>query len=1014
MRSRLTQQLRWAPRAGQLVARELAAALPGAEALEPQGFVAPLTPRDTAIFLLQIAAEIEHALLVQYLYAYFSLRDSGLTPERQAQVDRWRGILFEIAQEEMAHLVSVQNLLRFVGGPISLEREDYPFRSDLYPFHFQLEPLTRDALAKYAFAEMPAVDPGQVPPGVTRAEYEEIRSRAALADPGNPLNHVGPLYRRIREIFASELTQEDFRPETLSYQATPDAWRGHPGLLILPVSSREDALRCIDQIAEQGEGPGMEQGATASHYLRFLSIYREFPEPGDWMPARWLPSNPNTSPQPHSDPVLERGRIRHHLAVGWAQLLNHRYRMLLADLAHSLSLDQDGGGTRRPEIRNWAFREMAHLTQLSGILMGLPLRSEQPQGPFAGPPFELPYTLQLPELEADRWLLQRDLIRDADALSAAIRRVEQDAARLAVLQSIQAEDQARLSGVIMPRLAELLPRRTVSEIKELRILPALAIGRLGSSPVPLACYSLVPNPDQPDGYRRIQPEETLVLDRATGEIVRSEVPDTIRFRDDQGQIHPVAPFLEVWARFTDDGPLEPLTVARLTELGLTPADVRWQVRAANHKVFRRTRQENDQVTADTGAFSDHGAKPLNGQSPSFKAGKQIPFGEVQYVKPTNDFPEIRLRFTPGAGKVYGPTAGDPNVVDDVYDGGAGTWTTYQDPPDDPGVTIPINVYARNANDVSLGYLDDTCDGIVSVEVAVPGQPAQRGYARVTVGPPDFAPDSQLVRTIADEFEQMLFGPAVTGTPEVEEVLGIVRRALETMRLMNTEYQNRTFGRNAFTPSQADYAHARSRHSDVLLALEGLKAPANSPERATAVGALQLVLTLLRQHTQVADPSPEARRMMPALMRGADGRRLALTRRQRAIIEKATKDFAPPAGPGPTPGGETEQAMINLIISLRANAIRHFKFLLEDGRRLSDLFQDPPALLNYLRTSAAKGDIVPAVKGTPLVVPGKPEESAFITLLSTPGHPMNPHFSGTDPGTGKPRIEVVRDWIRSLS
>jgi Ferritin-like len=33
----------------------------------------PVTPRDSAIFLMQIAAEIEHALLVQYLYAAFSL-----------------------------------------------------------------------------------------------------------------------------------------------------------------------------------------------------------------------------------------------------------------------------------------------------------------------------------------------------------------------------------------------------------------------------------------------------------------------------------------------------------------------------------------------------------------------------------------------------------------------------------------------------------------------------------------------------------------------------------------------------------------------------------------------------------------------------------------------------------------------------------------------------------------------------------------------------------------------------
>ena len=33
----------------------------------------PLEPRDAAVFLLHIAAEVEHALLVQYLYAAYSL-----------------------------------------------------------------------------------------------------------------------------------------------------------------------------------------------------------------------------------------------------------------------------------------------------------------------------------------------------------------------------------------------------------------------------------------------------------------------------------------------------------------------------------------------------------------------------------------------------------------------------------------------------------------------------------------------------------------------------------------------------------------------------------------------------------------------------------------------------------------------------------------------------------------------------------------------------------------------------
>ena len=92
---------------------------------------------------------------------------------------------------------------------------------------------------------------------------------------------------------------------------------------------------------------------------------------------------------------------------------------------------------------------------------------------------------------------------------------------------------------------------------------------------------------------------------------------------------------------------------------------------ANIKAFRRTGDPNDRVDAVVDWFSDHAAKPITGTCPNFKTGKSIVFGTVQFIDPTSaGFPEIRLRFTPPAGKVFGPKPppGDPNVVDDVYDG----------------------------------------------------------------------------------------------------------------------------------------------------------------------------------------------------------------------------------------------------------------------------------------------------------------------------------------------------------
>src|SRR5581483_8265063 len=67
----------------------------------------------------------------------------------------WKRSILAIAREEMGHLLTVQNVLRLVGGPISLDRSDYPWDTPFYPFDFSLEPLTFDTLCCYLFAELP-------------------------------------------------------------------------------------------------------------------------------------------------------------------------------------------------------------------------------------------------------------------------------------------------------------------------------------------------------------------------------------------------------------------------------------------------------------------------------------------------------------------------------------------------------------------------------------------------------------------------------------------------------------------------------------------------------------------------------------------------------------------------------------------------------------------------------------------------------------------------------------------
>ena len=427
-------------------------------------------------------------------------------------------------------------------------------------------------------------------------------------------------------------------------------------------------------------------------------------------------------------------------------------------------------------------------------------------------------------------------------------------------------------------------------IHELRILPPLAIARFGSATTPMDNYDVVVDPDNPLGYRRLAPAETLELDVDSGEITRAFVPDELSFTE-QRRVRPVAPFLEVWAltgdeQLTGGGQLEPLTSELLQAEGASVADLSWQVQVANLKVFRRTKVEDDKVQADSGEFSDHARRPLVGESENFLPGKTIALGHVQYVKPTPAHPEIRLRFTPAGGFVYGsdrpPPPGnptpDPNLADVVYDARRGGWDDHFDADDDAGVTLPWEIYARRMRTVggravSDGYLDDGCDGIVRVTLAARGRAALRAFARVGAGPPTYAPDAVPIRSVADELEQALLGPEVAPADATfERVEEIVRRAFETVRLMNTTYYNVGGvggGRAIMDPSLVDTIALENLHQSLLMALRGGTAP--------------WFADVLRKYDEAGDLSVLGRRKMPAMMRGADGYPMTLTRRQIELI-----------------------------------------------------------------------------------------------------------------------------------
>src|SRR5215471_9904626 len=372
-------------------------------------------PADKARILLETAAEVEHALLVQYLYAAFSLKNSQEVsdPAQQSALRDWPKVLLLIARQEMGHLMTAQNLLLAIRLRPNLEREDFPPRKDLYPFKLHLEPLSQRSLAKYVAAEAP-----QDPAGI-----DDIIALAT--ESAGTIHRVGVIYGLLGVVFSTEqsvtaggsgsdpwdmvlrrlaaaahqqsaasswhLGDDAIDPQTLAFQGDTDNWSGG-GVTIHRIGDRAAALEAIRDVAEQGEGP--TDSGKASHFDRYQRMYRggdgipPFPPPGAWNPTHAMP----TDPRP--DAIVEPRTKR------WAQLADLRYGLLLGFIEHHL-LTSDAED--RAHLASWAINEMFTLRSLAGKLATLP----QDNG-VAALPFTLPASLHLPATEPERWQLQRE------------------------------------------------------------------------------------------------------------------------------------------------------------------------------------------------------------------------------------------------------------------------------------------------------------------------------------------------------------------------------------------------------------------------------------------------------------------------------------------------------------------------------------------------------------------------------------------------------------------------------
>ncbi len=397
------------------------------EVIASRGGLAPpeapfiIEHREALIYMLCEAAELEHGIMCQYLYAAFSLKQSeaeGLSADEAEAVQRWRKHISHIATQEMLHMSLVQNLLSAIGAAPHLSRPNYPQPASHYPagVHLALLPFGDEALRHFMFLERPegmdiedaegmAAFEKAVPAAMPRVQVGEIVPR------GQDFATVGHLYRSI-EAGVAHLA-EKFGEESLFVgppraQATQQYF-GWPELVA--VTDVASAQRAIDEILEQGEGPrGHWKDA---HFGQFVAILDEFEQlseanPGfdpvrAVIPVNVRPSERDTSVPLATDPIARQVM----------DLFNVSYEILLLMLqrffAHTEETD--------PQLKALADASVnlmfGAIEPLGDLVTTLPAGQEYP-GRTAGPSFELFYESDyvLPHREA-AWALLVERIRQA-------------------------------------------------------------------------------------------------------------------------------------------------------------------------------------------------------------------------------------------------------------------------------------------------------------------------------------------------------------------------------------------------------------------------------------------------------------------------------------------------------------------------------------------------------------------------------------------------------------------------
>nr|AHE14639.1 chromopyrrolic acid synthase [uncultured bacterium] len=424
-----------------------------------------ITTRGELLAALKWAATIEVAVMLQYLYAAYSIPTYGggrehvrrglWTPEQlrlacgdggETTDGGVRGALLSVAREEMIHFLMVNNIIMAIGEPFHIPVVDFgTINSTLpVPLDFALEPLGVGSLQRFIAIERPEAQSGEIrrAAGQGFSSYDSSPFAGSAGGPVRSYSSLSELYEDIRE----------------GLQRVPDLFmvskgRGggehhlflresintvHPDYQ-LEVDDLPSALFAIDVVTEQGEGNKLTSVTPSgeSHYETFLRLSDllmaeqmagpRAPRP-PWTPAYPVPRNPT---------VLEGNANRELVtdpdARAVMHLFNRSYYLMFQLMVQHFGQTPDAS-LRRSKLMNAAIDVMTGMmSPLAELLVTMPSGR---RGKTAGPSFDLE---DEPRYNSRPDVAMRSVALRFSHLAAAARKCPAVPARVTDMYSFYAE-----------------------------------------------------------------------------------------------------------------------------------------------------------------------------------------------------------------------------------------------------------------------------------------------------------------------------------------------------------------------------------------------------------------------------------------------------------------------------------------------------------------------------------------------------------------------------------------------